>query len=273
MNDEVRPISFDDLLLLASRVSLPDLVADANSIDAGQLWLARWDTFREFVLVAKSDASHPVVVPVTFDDAHELDEPEHVQTNNLGEGRAHWAISRPIPAIALDQLVESNIRLGESVQAGRAEDPRGGELWAELETFDEGGDGQLATRLRDIGATPTELAKHLGVSGAEALDLLRGRSFPTPSTAESIAELLGTSPSAVLGMLGAIPSGLRRDLAKRRFRNAVRDRARRRRWSDSTAWKQVAFGTQAMPYRTTGGSAEDEWESRIERYLEVDHEH
>jgi len=273
VNDQIRPITFDDLLRLASRVAIPDVVDDENSVDTGQLWVAKWDTFREFVLVAEADASHPVVVPVTFDDVHELDGPDHVQSSTLGEGRAHWAVPRPIPAIALDNLIESHLRVADSLPQASADDPRTEELWGSLKAFDEGGNGLLPTRLKEAGTTPSMLAKHLGVSAGQALDLFRGRLVPTPPMAESIATLLGTSPAGVLGLLEAIPTGLRRDLSKRRFRSAVRDRARQWQWSDSAAWKHVAFGTLAMPYRTTGGAADDEWEGRIERYLEVDHEH
>jgi hypothetical protein len=277
VNDHIRPITFDDLLRLASRVTIPDVVDDENTIGAGQLWLARWDTFREFVLVATADLSHPVVVPVTFDDTHELDEPDRVQTDSLGVGRAHWALPKSIPAIALGHLVEAEIPLSNASSAENTHKPQGGdsrrdELWADLESFDAGGNGQLGARLREVGSTPSTLAKQLGVTGGDALDLLKGRLLPTPAMAESIATLLSTTPGAVLGMLGAIPNGLRRDLAKRTFRNVVRDRARQRTWSDSAAWKQVAFGTLAMPYRTTGGSADDDWEARIQRYLEVDDE-
>lgn len=273
MSDQVQPITFDDLLRLASRVTVPDFLDDMNSVDTGQLWLAKWDTFREFVLVAQADPSHPVVVPITFDDTHELDEPEHVQSSKLGDGRAHWATLRPIPAIALDNLIESEIRVVDTFPKALVDDPRSEELWKDMKPFDEGGNGLLPARLRETGTTPSKLARHLGISAGEALDLFRGRLLPTPPMAESIAKLLKTSPAAVLSLLEALPAGLRRDLSKRRFRSAVRDRARQWRWSDSAAWKQVAFGTLAMPYRTTGGSADDEWESRIERYLEVDYEH
>ncbi len=46
VNDQFRPITADDLLRLASRVSIPDVVDDENTVDPGQLWVARWDTFR-----------------------------------------------------------------------------------------------------------------------------------------------------------------------------------------------------------------------------------
>lgn len=270
MNDQFRRITVDDLLRLASRVSIPDVLHDENTVDPGQLWVARWDTFRELVLVAQADASHPTVVPVTFDDVHELDGPSHVQTSALGDGRAHWAAPRSIPAIALDSLVESNIRVVGTPAPGLADDPRAEELWSSLNVFDAGGNGLLSSRLKDVGTTPSQLAKQLGVSAGQALDLFRGRLVPTPPMADSIAKVLGISPDAVAGLLEAIPAGLRRDLSKRRFRSAVRDRARQWRWSDSAAWRHVAFGTLAMPYRTTGAHTDEDWESRIERYLEVD---
>lgn len=273
MNDQIRPITFDDLLRLASRATIPDAVEDENTVDTGQLWLAKWDTFRELVLVARADASHPVVVPITFDDTHELDGPNHVLSSTLGDGRAHWAVSRPIPAIALDNLIESHIHVADSTPQALADDPRTDELWGSLRAFDEGGNGLLPARLKEAGTTPSKLAKHLDVSAGQALDLFRGRLLPTPPMAESIAKLLGTSPAGVFGLLEAIPAGLRRDLSRRRFRSAVRDRARQRQWSDSASWRQVAYGTLAMPYRTTGGLTDDDWGTRIERYLEVDHDH
>lgn len=270
MNDQLRPITVDDLLRLASRVSIPDVVHDENTVNPGQLWVARWDTFREFVLVAQEDTSHPTVVPVTFDDIHELDGPSHVQTSALGDGRAHWAAPRAIPAIALDSLVESNIRVAAAPAHELANDPRAEELWNSLNVFDAGGNGLLSSQLKEVGTTPSQLAKQLGVSAGQALDLFRGRFVPTPPMADSIAKILGISPDAVIGLLEAIPEGLRRDLSKRRFRSAVRDRARQWRWSDSAAWRHVAFGTLAMPYRTTGAHTDEDWESRIERFLEVD---
>ncbi|APZ35587.1 hypothetical protein BOH66_16135 [Microbacterium aurum] len=273
MNDQIRPITVDDLLRLASRVSIPDVANDERTVCAGQLWVARWDTFRELVLVAQADASLPVVVPVTFDDTHELNGPEHVQSGALGDGRAHWGAPRAIPAITLGSLIESDVRIAHTLPQASANDTRAKELWDGLDAFDEGGNGLLPARLKAVGTTPSQLARQLGVSVGQALDLFRGRLVPTPPMAYSIAELLGISPAAVFGLLEAIPTGLRRDLSKRRFRNAVRAQARKWDWSDSTAWKQIAFGTLAMAYRTTGGHTDEDWEPRIERYLEVDNDH
>jgi hypothetical protein len=270
VNDSIIPITFDDLVKMASRVVIPALFETDAAVSVGQLWLAKWDSFAEFVLITDADESNPVAVPVTFDAIHNIEASELVRSSQLGEARAHWLSSRRMPAIALDSLLDprvpsTRVRTTETPMADGSD-----ALWNELEPLDVTGSGELPNRLRALKHSPSKLGDLLGISGSDTLDLLRGRLMPTSPMLDSIAELLSVQPAAVLGMMSPIPDGLRVGLSKRRFRNRVRELGRRLGSSDAAAWRSSAYGTLAMPYRTTGHLAPADWDARIERFLDVD---
>lgn len=270
MNDNITPITFDDLVRMASRIKIPDFPSGDAPVGAGQLWLARWDDFAEFVLITTADLSNPVAVPLTFDDLHELDESQVVRSTQVGEARAHWSHSRRIPAIALDRLVDAAVPTDCHPDAGDYLSHGDDTLWQQLRPFSAEGNGQLPVQLRKLGASAGELSERLRISGSETLDLLRGRLLPDPSLLPSIADLLSVTPAAVMAMLPPIPDGLRLGLSKRKFRDGVRALGRKLGSDDSSAWRQSAYGTLAMPYRRTGQLDADDWDARIERFFEVD---
>jgi hypothetical protein len=270
VNDNITPITFDDLVRMASRIKIPDSPSSEVGVRAGQLWLARWDDFAEFVLITTPDPSDPVAVPITFDDMHEIEESQVVRSSQMGEARAHWSSSRRMPAIALDRLIDADIPTDGSPDVddylSHGDDP----LWQHLRPLSAEGSGQLPAQLRKLGASPGELSERLRISGSETLDLLRGRSLPDPALLPLIADLLSMTPAAVLAMMPPIPDGLRRGLSKRIFRDSVRALGRRLGFDDSSAWRQSAYGTLAMPYRATGQLTTGDWDNRIERFFEVD---
>jgi transcriptional regulator with XRE-family HTH domain len=268
--NSLEPVTFDDLVRMANRVRIPTPETDVSSIVAGQVWHLQWDAASELGVVTVADDQMPTFVPLMFGATPEgeaLNLPElHTEAIPL------WQYARQIPAVALVGVVAS----AEVPAVAEAQDLDEGDdsiehAMTELSEWITAGDGtgELTSLLQATGMPVSELSAVLHVSKSEVLDLRRGARVPDAQLGARLAGLLNISADDVQASNNVVPSGLKAALSRRRYRTRVKTFAERNRVSDSKAWFDSAYGTMAMSYRSTGSGADDQWESRADRFFGV----
>jgi transcriptional regulator with XRE-family HTH domain len=268
--NSLEPVTFDDLVRMANRVSIPAPEIDVMSIAEGQVWHLQWDAASELAVVTAADDQQPTLVPLLFGTTPEGD------TLNLPELDAEaiplWKYARQIPAVALVGVVASaDVPAGAGLHDSDDDDNAIEQAMTDLSSWMTAGDGtgELPALLKATGVPLSELAARLNVSRSTVLDLRRGALVPDAELSAELAKILNLTVEEVQSSNGAVPSGLRTVLSRRHFRARVKTLGKRNRVSDSQAWFDSAYGTMAMSYRSTGHGVDDQWESRADRFFGV----
>jgi transcriptional regulator with XRE-family HTH domain len=266
---ELTPVTFDDLVRMASRLELPKIEEDTATIAVGQIWQLTWDGTSEIGIVARADATSPTIVPLRVDLAAGHSGIYIPSFDAVASPQ--WRSARPVPAITLAGTISDTVVLPEppSDITSIDDDVENRMLTLSEWLVNTEGTGDLAKHLKATGQTVSQLANELNAQRSTIIDLLRGNLVPDEGLTTRIASFLRLPLSMVQTGGAAVPAGLREVLARRSARGRVRAFAAAREVSDSQAWRTSAYGIVAMPYRTVGGRQDDAWESRMDRFFEV----
>jgi len=260
--------------------------------EAGQLWRARWENVAQLVLVLDVVGDRVEVAPVSLDvdyaDEHSVVLPEDA-TPLAVEAVVWLGLRRSLSMGVLDRSLgllaerwrdlRSSAGMNELRRGSRAgaADPRA-EYRARLEdafdvlaaaTWVPIGSGALASMIRSAGLGAQELVGLLDTSPQQALAVLRGRAAVTADQARQLSAEIGLAPEEVLAANPSLPTDLVARLDRPRRRAQVRELARRRRLSETEAWRAAAYGIWALAARQTGARADPAWDDRLDRYFAV----
>ena len=266
----LEPVTFDDLVRMAGRVTVPAPDPDVPAIEEGQVWHLQWDLASELAVVTIADDHLPTLVPLLFGKTPEGDA---LSLSELDlEAIPLWQYARQVPAVTLVGLIASVDVPARVTAFDVAEGDDGIEQgMTELSRWMASGDGtgQLPALIKSAGVSVSKLAALLNVSKSTVLDLRRGALVPDAEVGNKLSQILDISVEEVQSSNTAVPSALRMALSRRKYRARVRALAALNRVSDSKAWFDSAYGTMAMSYRSTGPGDDDQWESRADRFFGV----
>ncbi|MFB9310926.1 hypothetical protein BJY17_003259 [Agromyces hippuratus] len=272
---DLTPLTFDDLVRFASRIQVGAPTTGDREPERGELWRLNWDGVTELGVVVDVEEGVPITVPATLTRSR-LSESQP-STARVGDRLLHFDAftdaTHPIPAIAFDRLVSSEVdwstaTVDEATTSHRDGDASLRRLASWNQSFSVGSGG-LGARLKSAGFTPSLLRRELDLSLDESLALLRDHRALSDDDTTRISRLLDTTSSEVEALAGAVPASLRAALSRRRFRERVMALAVRRKELASRAWGFALFGVLETPYRQTGVGGMEDWQERADRFFEV----